>query len=131
MDDADAGTRRRESCSLGRSQGVFHVAQVTNYANVDVAPAGLPGRVWLGNRLENDAKFFSKLLWNDAPSQTVQCNKAVGQLHRAQCRSGFVVYVMVDIGAAELENERPLGIADLKAATGLGAAPRMNRDHCV
>ena len=38
---------------------------------------------------------------------------------------------MIDISAAELEDERSLRIADLKTAYGLGAAPRMNGDHCV
>jgi hypothetical protein len=38
---------------------------------------------------------------------------------------------MIDISATELDDERPVRMAVLKATYGVGAAPGMNGDHCI
>jgi hypothetical protein len=112
------------------SGGNSRAASAARSANVDPVPAG-PVRPRFAGRLKDDAELFAEPPRNNAPRQAVQYNKPVRQFHRAQRRLGLGTDVMVDIGAAELKNERPRRIADLEAAYRVGAAPRMNGDHRI
>src|SRR5215469_11230007 len=129
VDNSDAGRRRQQPGSFCRAKGILHIAQVANHGNLDVAPARLAVDRWFRSRLENDAKLVTKFFRNNAPGKTVQCNKAIREFHRAQGRRRILVYVVIDVSAAELDDERPLRIAKLKAAYRLGAAKRVNGDH--
>ena len=83
----------------------------------------------------SSAKFVEKfgtnpivvvsLCWRaDAVGSDYDGSSASSLRHAASSRSGYIC-------AAELNNERPDRMADLKAAYGIGAAPGMNSDHCI
>ena len=45
--------------------------------------------------------------------------------------TGIGPQVLVDIGAAELQDDRTGGISSLEALDGVGAAPGMDRNHQI
>src|SRR5215471_7024780 len=103
---------------------------MANRSYINAAPAQV-ARSRLGGRLEDDSQLFAEFLGNDPPGEAVQCHQAVGQLYRAKRRRGILGYILINVRAAELKDERPGGVLHLETTDGFCAAPSVDGDHRI
>src|SRR5438270_9334672 len=104
---------------------------MTDHRNVNAAPVRPIRSLRFGHGLEDHAQFFAKFIGNNPPGEAVQSHKAIGKLQGAKRRLRIFDYVVIDIRAAELKDERARWIARLETVDRAGAAPGMNSNHRI
>ena len=77
------------------------------------------------------AEARTKRLGHSLPSEIVQGDEPVRLLHRPQCRAGVGIDVLIDVGAAQLQDDRSCREFRLETLDRSGAAPGMNGHHHV
>jgi hypothetical protein len=81
--------------------------------------------------LVQDANLSPKLRRHAASRQILQRDEAIGTSERMQGGRRIAIDIVVDIGAAQSHDQRPIRIALAKIADADGAAPRVERDHQI
>ena len=79
----------------------------------------------------DDAQSPAKPLGHRLPGEIVQGDEPVRLLHRPQCRAGVGIDVLIDVGAAQLQDDRSCREFRLETLDRSGAAPGMNGHHRV
>jgi hypothetical protein len=79
----------------------------------------------------DDAKARAESFGNSAPRKVVQRHQTVGQLHGPKRRNRVGIDVVIDVGAAQLQDDWPIGVLRFEALDRIGASPRMHRHHRV
>src|SRR5262249_26869747 len=63
--------------------------------------------------------------------EPLQRDESVGAGERAQDRARIAIDVVIDVGAAQTHDQRPVGITFAEGADAVGAAPRVESNHQV
>jgi hypothetical protein len=79
----------------------------------------------------NDAEARAEPFGDDTPREVVQHHQTVGQFHRPQGPNRVDIEIVIDVGAAQLQDDRPSGVLRLEALDRICAAPRMDGHHRV
>ena len=77
------------------------------------------------------AQAPTKRLGHRLPGKVVQGDEPVRLRHRPHCRTGVGVDELIDVGAAELQDDRSRRKFRLETLDRSGAAPGMNGHHRV
>ena len=116
---------------MRRAQGVFHLAQVTDHGDVKPACSRRVRALERGGRLIDDANLASKSAGHALARELLERDQPIGACKRAQRRFGIALDVLVDIGPAQGNDQRPIRVELAKAPDALCAAPSMQRNHQI
>jgi hypothetical protein len=81
--------------------------------------------------LVHDANLGPKSRRHSPPRKLLQSDQAVSARERMQSRHRIAIDIVVDVGAAQRDDKRPIRITLAKIADAVGAAPRVERDHQI
>jgi hypothetical protein len=79
----------------------------------------------------DDAEPWAQALRHDAPGKVVQRDQPIRQLHRAQRRKRIDVDIVIDVGAAQLQDHRTRGVGGLESLDGRRTPPGVHGHHQV
>ncbi len=128
--DADTAVGRQQARRLGRPQRILDVAQVADHR--DHRRLARPARTRQGpGRLMDDAEPCAQPLRHDAPGKVVQGDQPISQRHRAKRRDRIDVDVVIDVGAAQLQDYRARGVGRLEFLDRRRAPPGVHGHHQV
>jgi hypothetical protein len=131
MHDADARGRRQAAHRLGRAKRILHRAQMPDHRDIEASRRRAMRRTQRRSGLVHDANLGPKSCRHSPPRKLLQRDQAVGARERMQSRHRIAIDIVVDVGAAQRDDKRPIRITLAKIADAVGAAPRVERDHQI
>jgi len=83
------------------------------------------------SRLMHDANLRAKLRGHAPPHELLQRDKPIRACKRAQSRRWVAIDIIVDVGAAQSHDQRPIGVKLAKVPDAVRAAPCVDCNHQV
>ena len=120
--------RRRTALAAKR---ILHRAQMPDHRDIEASRRRAMRRTQRRSRLVHDANLGPKPCRHSPPRKLLQRDQAVGARERMQSRRRIAIDVVVDVGAAQRDDKRPIRITLAKIADAVGAAPRVERNHQI
>src|SRR5215475_2106988 len=129
MHDANARIFRQTARGFRSTKWILHLAQMANDGHVEAAPALETATTQRHSRLVHDANLVAKPSGYALASELLQRHEPAGAGERTQNRGRIAIDVVVDVGSAQADDQRPIGVQVAKGADAVGAAPGMERNH--
>ena len=84
-----------------------------------------------GHRLVHDANLWLKSRRYPPSRKLLERDQAIGACERVQSRRRIAVDVVIDVGATQSDDQRPIRVMLAKIPDAVGAAPCVQRDHQI
>ena len=114
--DAHPRGRRQAAHRLGRAQRILHLAQMPDHRDIEASRRRAMRRTQRRSRLVHDANLGPKSCRHSPPRKLLQRDQAVGARERMQSRHRIAIDIVVDVGAAQRDDKRPIRITLAKIA---------------